>query len=408
MPWARFNGRRTDSPFVQQYSALSPDGAGGAIIAWIDGRAGGTYSSIYAQRLNSDGIAQWTANGVPVSTAAETYWPFRMAPDGAGGGIIAYLRHDGVNGDVYAQRFDSSGNALWGANDVAICTASGGSDYIKLISNYAGGAIIAWVDDRWNQDIYAQRVDAAGSTLWTHDGIVVCTADHDQTFLSACGDGAGGAILAWSDRRCSNYAIYAQRVAESGGFVATLLQQFSAAVEGTAARVEWVLSDIDADAQFFVMRAQQPDWIYEELADVSIAQAGLAFSFLDETSLGGTTYKYRIEYAAPGQERRSLFETESVAIPALPAILYQNHPNPFNPQTVIRFYVPRTEDVSLDVFDITGRIVARLVRGKVEHGYHDVTWDGTNGSGAACASGVYFSRLRTGTGVLSRKMVLLR
>jgi len=90
-------------------------------------------------------------------------------------------------------------------------------------------------------------------------------------------------------------------------------------------------------------------------------------------------------------------------LPALPAILYQNHPNPFNPRTAIRFYLPRTQDIALDIFDITGGIVARLAHGRMEHGYHEVIWDGKNGSGAACTSGVYFSRLRTGTGVLASK-----
>jgi hypothetical protein len=397
-------------PQSQIYPVLAPDGAGGAIIAWIDGRAGGIYSDIYAQRLNGDGIAQWTANGLPISTVAETGLQIRMASDGAGGGIISYLRQSGTNGisDLYAQRFDVSGNVLWGANDVAVCTAGGQQDMPQIIPDYAGGAVIAWVDGRGDHDIYAQRVDAAGSALWTPNGLAVCFAYYDQSFLSACGDGAGGAILAWADRRCTNYAIYVQRVTVSGGFVATLLQTHSATIEGAGVRVDWVLSDVDADTRFFVMRAEQPDWAYEELTDLPIAREGLAFRVMDKTCLPGTAYKYRIDYAAPSQERRSLFETESVVLPALPAILSQNHPNPFNPWTVIRFYLPQTEDIALDIFDLTGGIVARLAHARMEHGYHEIIWDGKNGSGAACASGIYFSRLRTGTGALSRKIVLLR
>jgi len=82
--------------------------------------------------------------------------------------------------------------------------------------------------------------------------------------------------------------------------------------------------------------------------------------------------------------------------------------NRLNPRTAIRFYLPQTEDIALDIFDLTGGIVARLAHGRTEHGFHEIIWDGKDGSSAACASGIHFSRLRTGTGILSRKLILLR
>jgi hypothetical protein len=396
----------------QRRPILVRDGAGGAIIAWLDSRVAGEGVGIYAQRLNGEGIAQWAASGILVAGEHRSLYSagMAMAPDGAGGGIIAYARGStNTSWDLYAQRFDASGNVLWETNDVAICTASGMQLQQSIIPDYAGGAIVAWVDGRWNGDIYAQRIDASGSALWTPDGVgITALDDYNQSFLSACGDGAGGAILAWADRRCGPWAIYAQRVTVSGGLVATLLQHYSAAIEGGGVRVDWVLSDIDSDTRFFVMRAEQPDRAYEELTNISIEREGLAFRVADKTCLPGTAYKYRIDYAAPGKERRSLFETESVALPALPAILYQNHPNPFNPRTTIRFYLPQAEDITLIIFDIRGAMVARLAEGKMVRGYHEAIWDGRNASGAACASGVYFSRLRTATGALSKKIILLR
>jgi flagellar hook assembly protein FlgD len=95
-------------------------------------------------------------------------------------------------------------------------------------------------------------------------------------------------------------------------------------------------------------------------------------------------------------------------MPPFPVTLYQNHPNPFNPQTVIRFYLPEAQEIFLDVYDVAGERVARLAEGKREKGFHEERWDGRNGSGVMCSSGVYFSRLKAGKSTISCKMVIMR
>ncbi|UCD93521.1 MAG: T9SS type A sorting domain-containing protein, partial [Candidatus Zixiibacteriota bacterium] len=88
--------------------------------------------------------------------------------------------------------------------------------------------------------------------------------------------------------------------------------------------------------------------------------------------------------------------------------LDQNYPNPFNPVTSIKFHLPRTTDVKLDVFNILGRRVVTLVDGKMRHGDHVVQWNGENSSGQQVASGVYFYRLSAEDFADSKKMVLIR
>jgi hypothetical protein len=100
--------------------------------------------------------------------------------------------------------------------------------------------------------------------------------------------------------------------------------------------------------------------------------------------------------------RRILFETDGITTPALAVTLYQNHPNPFNPRTVIGFYLPEAQEIFLEVYNVAGERVARLAEGKTEKGYHEVTWDGRNSSGTICSSGVYFSRLKAGKTIISR------
>ena len=88
--------------------------------------------------------------------------------------------------------------------------------------------------------------------------------------------------------------------------------------------------------------------------------------------------------------------------------LAQNHPNPFNPKTVIAFNLPRAQDASLRIYDIQGRLVRTLLGGAQTAGRHEVTWQGRDESGGAVASGMYFYRLVTEEGSLVRKMTILK
>ena len=86
--------------------------------------------------------------------------------------------------------------------------------------------------------------------------------------------------------------------------------------------------------------------------------------------------------------------------------LRQNAPNPFTGETSVRFAVPELGPVSLEIFDVAGRRVARLVDRTLPAGSHTVTWDGRDAGGARVASGVYLYRLTAAGESLSKEMVL--
>ena len=96
------------------------------------------------------------------------------------------------------------------------------------------------------------------------------------------------------------------------------------------------------------------------------------------------------------------------AIPAAPIVLEQNFPNPFNPSTSIRYVIPTRASVSVEVYDLSGRLVARLVDARQEKGPHSIAWNGTDYRGNPVSSGVYLYRLTAGGETVSKKMVLLR
>jgi len=200
---------------TQQHPTIAADGSGGAIVTWYDSRSGG--NDIYAQRVNASGAVQWTADGVALCTAAGIQQYPTIVSDGAGGAIITWYDIRSGNADIYAQRVNASGVAQWTADGVPICTATSGQYTPKIMPDGAGGAIVTWYDSRsGNNDIYAQRVNAAGAVQWTANGVALCTAAGDQQSPEIVSDGMSGAIVTWYDSRSGSTDIYAQRVNATG------------------------------------------------------------------------------------------------------------------------------------------------------------------------------------------------
>lgn len=88
--------------------------------------------------------------------------------------------------------------------------------------------------------------------------------------------------------------------------------------------------------------------------------------------------------------------------------LAQNFPNPFNSAATIEFALPRSADVAIQIFNITGQKVKTLTNGALEAGNHSVIWDCTDSEGKSVASGIYLYRLKAGEFIETKKMILLK
>ena len=89
-------------------------------------------------------------------------------------------------------------------------------------------------------------------------------------------------------------------------------------------------------------------------------------------------------------------------------LLQQNAPNPFNSQTVLSYFLPKSGPVRLELFSVTGQRVAILRQGPQQAGYHRLRWNGRDREGRPLASGIYLYRLVTKEGILTRKLTLIR
>jgi hypothetical protein len=146
-----------------------------------------------------------------------------------------------------------------------------------------------------------------------------------------------------------------------------------------------------------------------------------SYCFTDRNVDNGTTYFYRLEDVSLDGEStfhgpvevvpRAEQEEQGEELPHQPR-LEQNFPNPFNPETSIRFVVPllRGEPaVFLEIYTLAGQRVRTLLQRSINPGFHQLVWDSRDQNGTQVASGVYLYVLKVGGELIdTRKMALIR
>ncbi|MBD3181393.1 hypothetical protein GF312_03815 [Candidatus Poribacteria bacterium] len=217
----------------QQYPDIASDGYGGAIIVWQDWRDG--KGDVYAQRISAEGEKIWKYDGIPLCQMPERQWHPYIINDGFGGAIVAWMDHrnsiknefisradnsSDSGWDIYTQRINAQGKSLWQENGIPLCLMGGDQYDYTMISDGEGGAFVTWLDQRKGDwDIYGQRLNSSGKYEWKENGIPVCDEPDNQFNPNIVSDGVDGSIISWWDRRILDGDIYAQRIDKSGNFL---------------------------------------------------------------------------------------------------------------------------------------------------------------------------------------------
>lgn len=172
------------------------DHSGGVISAWRDSRSG-----ILAQRIDSEGNILWPEGGLLVGSPGEGP---QLVSDSSGGAIITWMHllpseeheHSYSGTDIYAQRVDAEGNTLWPSGGVAICAGPSNPDSPQIVSNGSGGAIIFFRE--LTDYIYAQRIDANGDLLWSEEAVLVWKGESTASpGYRVVNSSSGESIVVW-------------------------------------------------------------------------------------------------------------------------------------------------------------------------------------------------------------------
>ncbi|MBI5169859.1 MAG: T9SS type A sorting domain-containing protein [Candidatus Eisenbacteria bacterium] len=189
-------------PDDQWVPELLPDGTGGVFLVWIGDSAADR--NLRMQRVAADGTLLWGASGKPLCLEPGQQYDYSLVSDGAGGFYCAWTDNTLGSDDIRAQHVGPSGELLWPAAGVAVCTHPDPQWQPEIATATDGGLLVTWVDWRNSSqyagigNLYAQRLDRQGQPLWTADGVSLQTG-HTLRAEAIYADAENGAYVAWYD-----------------------------------------------------------------------------------------------------------------------------------------------------------------------------------------------------------------
>ena len=481
------------TPYFTQLSGIVSDGSGGALITWVDSRniPDDVKNEIFAQKIDSTGVVQWTTNGVSVGTESNHFQQTTPAitGDDDGGAIIAW---DDWRGDLShpfttmrAQRISSGGSIMWGNGGIALnAVGNNGGGSTQIISDGSGGAIVAW--DQWegvypagNRDVFAQKINASGNILWGTGSLKLCSQTSQQSIPFLTGDDSGGAIIAWQDyRNGSNSNLFAQKINAAGTPLWTVngvqvssltaIGQINQRLLGNGsggAFIVWQYTSNTVCAQLLnsggtamwnsdgVTVCDNRESLYPELisdgntgiivtwnnliADVHAQHIGSAgeslwnpigaeVSTANENQIvpkivtdgaGGAIIAW-VDFRNEPVSSSDIYAQQISSTGSLGVVtgfdnpihsssgafkLYQNYPNPASGITRINFKIIRPGLVILKVYDLTGQEVSVPVNSILQAGNYSVDFNSAN-----LPSGTYTYRMECGIESASRNLMIVR
>ncbi len=201
------------------------------------------------------------------------------------------------------------------------------------------------------------------------------------------------------------------------------LSTFTATVTSQShAKLEWVTqSETDMCGynlyRYFANEFDQAFRINPRLIEASNQTNAEVYTYTDEDVEKSVTYYYWLEgigldgsadIYGPLTLLVSYNDDEDEEVPDVPLVteLQKAYPNPFNPETNIRFSVAEDDEAELRIFNLRGQLIQSWTG--FEKGYHTIIWDGKDRTGKKVGSGVYFYRLESDTRRFVRKMLLLK
>ncbi len=196
---------------------MTDDLDGGAFIVWCDERLAPRYK-LFAQHIDSNGVALWQDQGVVVSDTANAYSDLdpQIVRDDSGGVFVVFYHGDAIS----AQRINSNGTRRWTPTDKAVTPGGGDDRAMKMVKDGSGVVVVwrSWGFPTIQYPIMAQRMDQDGNNLWLAPKVVASPGSQGDYTIAPGDSIAGGnkisVAVAWSSD--PTLKIYAQALDTAG------------------------------------------------------------------------------------------------------------------------------------------------------------------------------------------------
>ncbi len=415
----------------QGYTSISMDGASNYVIVWDDMRNVNNDIDIYFQRYNNTGETLGVNTKVNDDVDSIKQWDPKIAMDAAGYFVTVWIDERNGHPDIYFQRFTSTGVAL-GVNTKVNDDATNTDQVNPSIAMDATGSfIIAWQDFRNNNwDIYYQRYTDTGTSTGVNIKVNDDLVDESQYYPSIAMDAIGGFIITWQDFRKGNWDIYFQRYNDTGTTlgVNTKVNDDAGSAYQKVPRIStntigdfvivWMdyrygQTNSDIFGRRFFSNGNPNGTSYRIVADgpnngelspvLYANNSDIIFSWQDNRrSEGWDIYAKIVSWNWNGLTTAINEGNDNLK----DFSLSQNFPNPFNPNTAIRFELPLSGLVTLKIYDLLGNEIAVLVDEYKPAGKYEVKFSVGQESFPVVASGIYFYQFKASSFIKTKKMTL--
>ncbi len=285
-----------------------------------------------------------------------------------------------------------------------------GAYYTGRYSSTTGGTVLASQVVRAGVDYYVRKFGGTRNRWGDYSGSCVDPSDDQTFYIFNQYSLTRGTIL-------SQYPTENGRWGTAWGVVPTTalpveLASFSGLVNNNSVTLNWTTATETNNYGFDIERsdASNQQSAFEKIGFVAGAgnsNSPKNYSFTDQPS-GAIKFSYRLKQIDYDGNYK-YYDAITVSLTgSQTAELMDNYPNPFNPTTAIKFYIPNNSNVSIKIYDMLGKEVTTLISGPINAGYHIIYWNGKDKFGNAAASGVYIYRLSAGSFSESKKMALLK
>ncbi|MCD4829238.1 MAG: T9SS type A sorting domain-containing protein [Candidatus Cloacimonetes bacterium] len=426
--WGADGVALTDDDESNSVAQLAVTDADNVIVCWL------TETVVRVQKISADGIPQ-LATPLTLGDASDMHTRPQVIATAGDTFILKYFKDTGVQEllqfTLFAQKYDTDVAPVW-TGEVALTTQGGISGWslgLPLVNDGQDGLWTAWYDDHdanMIEQAFVQHLAADGTLSFADGGVLLSTNAGNQLYMPSITLAPDGVYAFWmeTDYDQINSGITGQLVADDGSLqwsdtgVALLpigdQEVYPVGAQTIDGEAVMVFRD---DTSSYHIKAMRVDAAGNFVWPTPISDISLAASVKNLAFMSGTNNQQWVVawgdnrngdanadiYAQNLNADGTLGPTQSVSDDPPPLPVLSASPNPFNPETTLRFSLTQPGQARLDIFNVRGRRVATLLDEPFPAGSHSVTWE-------ACglASGVYLARLTTPAGVSATKLLLLK
>lgn len=368
----------------------------------------GSNKIIYLQLISENGKLLWGADGklLTYQKGSQINPQFAFVDSSV---VVSWTSEHKKTKDVFIQRFDVKGNKLWGQNEKKVINITGNQFGQRIVYDQKNGIIIAWIDKRKDDlfaNLFIQKLDLKGKFEWGDTGVKIASSKNTQkSYLNLVPDGMGGAIAIFKGISDNQNNIYGQKIFSTGTYASQILG-FSAKILGDSVKISWYAANEIENTTYSIFRtanenSSENDWELLKTIDKNKNNVANYYEYFDVPDTIGSIY-YRViqrsdktpQHNSPVEKVDYFKETDHI-------ILAQNSPNPFSDKTKIKFYLPKEEGISFEIFNSNIETIKKIDDVEYPAGKNEIVFNAEN-----LPSGIYFYRLKVGKFVDVKKMVI--